>query len=118
MDFPASIYTEAHTRMARYAKALAHPARIWILEFLDQVDGCIVGDLVKVLPLAQSSVSQHLRELKAAGLIQGDIDPPRVRYCINRANWTEARALFGGFWRFGEELPEGAPSLADQDEHR
>ncbi|RMG66969.1 MAG: ArsR family transcriptional regulator [Bacteroidetes bacterium] len=90
-------YTDTHTRLARLAKALAHPARVWILQFLDQVDGCIVGDLVKVLPLSQSSVSQHLAELKASGLIQGDIDPPRVRYCINRQTWEEARTLFGAF---------------------
>ena len=108
-------YTDEHTRLARYAKALSHPARVWILQFLDQVDGCIVGDLVKVLPLAQSSVSQHLRELKAAGLIQGDIDPPRVRYCINRAEWGEAQSLFSIFWRLRGEQPEGEPSLVDQD---
>jgi ArsR family transcriptional regulator, arsenate/arsenite/antimonite-responsive transcriptional repressor len=103
-------YTDAHHRLARYAKALSHPARVWILQFLDQVDGCIVGDLVKVLPLAQSSVSQHLRELKAAGLIQGDIDPPRVRYCINRSNWQEAQGLFGTFWRLSDPAPETPPA--------
>jgi ArsR family transcriptional regulator, arsenate/arsenite/antimonite-responsive transcriptional repressor len=105
-----AIYTDAHTRLARYAKALSHPARVWILQFLDQVDGCIVGDLVKVLPLSQSSVSQHLRELKGAGLIQGDIDPPRVRYCINRDNWQEAQGLFGTFWHLPDHAPEGPPA--------
>ncbi len=103
-------YTDAHHRLARYAKALSHPARVWILQFLDQVDGCIVGDLVKVLPLAQSSVSQHLKELKDAGLIQGDIDPPRVRYCINRRNWQEAQDLFGAFWRLSDPTPEVLPA--------
>ncbi|GAB4408396.1 MAG: metalloregulator ArsR/SmtB family transcription factor [Bacteroidia bacterium] len=94
----SEIYTEEQAQIARYAKALSHPARVWILQFLDRVDGCIVGDLVRVLPLAQSSVSQHLRELKEAGLIQGDIDPPRVRYCINREQWAIAKALFSGLW--------------------
>lgn len=84
--------------MARYAKALSHPARLFILEFLDSQACCFVGNIVDELPLAQSSVSQHLKELKDAGLIQGEVESPRVRYCVNRENWAEAKALFKGFF--------------------
>ncbi len=94
----ANGYTPEQEKLARYAKALAHPARVFILQFLDKVDGCIVGNIVEQLPLAQSSVSQHLSELKASGLIQGEIDPPKIKYCINRENWAEARALFAGLF--------------------
>ena len=94
----ANGYTPEQEKLARYAKALAHPARVFILQFLDKVDGCIVGNIVEQLPLAQSSVSQHLSELKASGLIQGEIDPPKIKYCINRENWAESRALFAGLF--------------------
>ena len=69
--------------LAEFAKALSHPARIAILKALAQKNECICGDLVEVLPLAQSTVSQHLKELKNAGLIDGTIDGPRSCYCIN-----------------------------------
>lgn len=85
--------------MARYAKAMGHPARMAILHFLASQQSCFFGDLHEVLPIAKATVSQHLKELKEAGLIQGEIQPPKVRYCINRANWAEARALFGEFFR-------------------
>ena len=92
-------YTEREERMARYAKAMGHPARMAILHFLASQQSCFFGDLHEVLPIAKATVSQHLKELKEAGLIQGEIQPPKVRYCINRANWAEARALFGEFFR-------------------
>lgn len=91
-------YTEKQERLARYAKALGHPARLFILEFLESQSCCFVGNIVDELPMAQSTVSQHLKELKDAGLIQGSIELPRVRYCVNRENWAEAKALFGGFF--------------------
>jgi len=91
-------YTEKQERLARYAKAFSHPARIFILQFLDQQCACFVGNIVEELPMAQSSVSQHLRELKNAGLIKGEVDPPRVKYCINRENWEEAKELFIEFF--------------------
>lgn len=91
-------YSRKQELIARYAKALAHPARIFILEFLDRQCACFAGNIVDVLPIAQSTVSQHLKELKDAGLIQGTVDPPRVRYCINRENWAEAKALFTVFF--------------------
>lgn len=96
-------YTEKQKRLARYAKALGHPARLFILEFLESQSCCFVGNLVDELPMAQSTVSQHLKELKNAGLIQGSVDPPRVRYCVNRENWKEAKALFREL--FGAAVP-------------
>ncbi len=69
--------------LAQFAKALSHPARIAILKVLAQRNECICGDIVEVLPLAQSTVSQHLKELKTAGLIEGTVDGPRSCYCIN-----------------------------------
>ncbi len=90
---------EELNELARYAKALAHPIRLLILEMLSNQSCCYTGELVDVLPIAQSTVSQHLKELKEAGLIQGNIEPPKVRYCINQANWDRARELFDRFFR-------------------
>lgn len=73
---------EANELLARLAKALAHPARVAILRMLVRHEGCIVGDIVDELRLAQSTISQHLKQLKAAGLIRGDVDGPRVCYCV------------------------------------
>ena len=84
-------YTDLDERIARYAKAMGHPARMAILR-------CFFGDIHEVLPIAKATVSQHLKELKEAGLIQGEIQPPKVKYCINRANWAEARVLFSEFF--------------------
>lgn len=87
-------YTEREERVARYAKAMGHPARMAILRFLASQESCFFGDIHEVLPIAKATVSQHLKELKEAGLIQGEIMPPKVRYCINRDAWEEARNLF------------------------
>jgi len=87
-------YTEENIRLAGYCKALAHPARISILKLLLSKQSCICGDIVKELPLAQSTVSQHLKELKKAGLIQGNIAPPKIKYCINNENWNELQEAF------------------------
>lgn len=76
-------YTDSQNEIAILAKALGHPARIAILEYLASVDSCICGDIVKELPLAQPTVSQHLRELKNAGLIKGNIEGNAICYCIN-----------------------------------
>ncbi|MGN6195075.1 MAG: ArsR/SmtB family transcription factor [Ginsengibacter sp.] len=81
-------------RIANYAKALAHPARIAILNLLIKKKSCICGDIVDELPLSQSTVSQHLKELKLAGLIQGDIDGAKVCYCIDDKKWKEAKERF------------------------
>ncbi len=91
-------FTKAQIETAAIAKALGHPARIAILEFLAQRDACVCGDIVDELPLSQSTVSQHLKELKNLGLIQGTIEGPSVCYCINTENWEKARKLLGGFF--------------------
>lgn len=91
-------YTEQDEQIARYAKAMGHPARMAILRFLASQESCFFGDIHEVLPIAKATVSQHLKELKEAGLIQGEIQPPKVKYCINRANWAEARVLFSDFF--------------------
>lgn len=78
-------------RVAKYAKALSSPARIAILKLLIQKQACICGDIVEELPLSQSTVSQHLKELKEAGLIKGDIEGAKVCYCIDEKEWNLAR---------------------------
>ncbi|MDE7102346.1 MAG: winged helix-turn-helix domain-containing protein [Bacteroidales bacterium] len=86
--------TEQDLLLARFAKAMGHPTRIAILRFLAQRDTCYFGEIHEELPIAKATVSQHLSELKEAGLIQGTIEPPKVRYCINPENWKIARQLF------------------------
>jgi DNA-binding transcriptional ArsR family regulator len=85
--------TEEQKKAARYAKALAHPVRLYILELLSHQTCCYSGDLSEVLPVAKSTLSQHLKELKKAGLIQGEIEPPRIKYCLNKENWATAQKL-------------------------
>lgn len=89
------IFTDEQNRVAELAKAFAHPARVAILQLLAQRKACVCGDLVDELPLAQATVSQHLKELKRIGIIQGEINPPRVCYCINETVWDETRRAFG-----------------------
>ena len=91
-------YTVNQERIARYAKALGHPTRIAIMCFLAKQEQCYFGDIHEELPIATATVSQHLAELKAAGLIQGEVETPKVRYCINPKAWEEARLLFGEFF--------------------
>lgn len=93
-------YTIDSEKLARFAKALGHPARITIMEFLARQDSCFFGDIHDELPIAKATVSQHLKELKESGLIQGEIEPPKVRYCINKENWVLARKLFGDFFAY------------------
>ena len=78
---------------ARFAKALGHPVRIYIMELLSKQSCCYSGDLSEELPIAKSTLSQHLKELKHAGLIQGEIQAPRIKYCINQENWEQAKKL-------------------------
>jgi len=95
----ALVFTEEQYRIAELAKALAHPARIAIIQHLLKEKSCVCGDLVEVLPLAQATVSQHLKELKQIGLIKGEINPPRVCYCINEPVWEEAKAVFDAIFQ-------------------
>lgn len=94
-------YTEHEEQIARFAKAMGHPARMAILHFLASQQSCFFGEIHEVLPIAKATVSQHLKELKEAGLIQGEIEAPKVRYGINRSNWLLARDLFAEFFREG-----------------
>jgi predicted transcriptional regulator len=87
-------FTKEQEQLARFAKALGHPVRVAILQMLAKQTCCYHGDMSEVLPIAKSTLSQHLNELKDAGLIQGNITLPSVKYCINMKNWTLARTMF------------------------
>lgn len=97
-------FTKTQLETAALAKALGHPARIAILQFLAQRSTCVCGDIVDELPLSQSTVSQHLKELKNLGLIKGEIEGPSVCYCIHQANWDKAKKLMNTF--FEKNNPE------------
>ena len=90
-------YTVEQIKLARFAKAMGHPARIKILEILSNQDCCYSGNIAEEFPIALSTLSQHLKELKASGLIQGEINPPRIKYCINKENWQQAKLLYDTF---------------------
>lgn len=96
-------YTIDNEQLARFAKAMGHPARITILNYLASMDSCFFGDIHNELPIAKATVSQHLKELKDAGLIQGEIETPKVRYCINKENWEKAQGYFGAFFAIRKE---------------
>jgi DNA-binding transcriptional ArsR family regulator len=97
-------FTRSQNKLAVLAKALGHPARIAILQFLIRTKGCVCGDIVEQLPLSQSTVSQHLKELKSAGLVKGDIEGPSVCYCIDGKAWNEAKILINGlFEKYSEQ---------------
>jgi len=91
-------FTPKVLQLANVAKALSHPVRIYILQKLSKMNSCCYsGDLVDELPVGRSTLSQHLKELKFAGLIQGEINPPYIKYCINREKWEEAKDLLNSF---------------------
>ena len=94
----SAAFTTQQNSLAAMAKAIAHPARIAILEVLLQSDTCICGDIVDQLPLSQSTISQHLKALKSAGLIQGTISGPSTCYCIDQKAWQAAQAAMNGFF--------------------
>lgn len=91
------VLTEEQKKLARYAKAMGHPIRMFVLDRLSNQNCCYSGDLTDELPIVKSTLSQHLKELKDAGLIQGEIEAPRIKYCINKENWKEAQTLFKTF---------------------
>jgi len=90
-------------KMTLLAKAMGHPTRMEILAFLLEQDTCYFGDIHDVFPNAKATISQHLKELKNAGLIQGEIEGPKVKYCINYENWELARLLFADFFNVKPE---------------
>jgi predicted transcriptional regulator len=91
------VLTEKQKKAARYAKAMGHPIRMYVLELLSKQSCCYSGDLTEELPVVKSTLSGHLKELKDAGLIQGEIEAPKIKYCINKKNWKEAQILFKDF---------------------
>ena len=97
----SEIFTREQNKLATMLKAIAHPARIAILQHLIKADACICGDLVEELGLAQATISQHLKELKNAGIIQGTVEGASVCYCINPKVWQQYKkeldALFGSY---------------------
>ena len=97
----AKYYTDNQEKIARYGKALSHPVRVFILDYLanNLEKCCYSGDMAEELPIARSTLSEHLKELKKAGLIQGEINPPYIKYCINRENWEEAKLMFSAFFK-------------------
>ena len=91
-------YTPQQELIAKFGNALGNPVRISILQLLSKQSCCYHGDMAEELPIANSTLSQHLKVLKDAGLIQGEITPPKTKYCINRENWNLAKGLLIGFF--------------------
>jgi DNA-binding transcriptional ArsR family regulator len=89
------LFTENQNQIAKLAKAIAHPARVAIIEYLLKVNACICNDIVNEMPLAQPTISQHLKELKNAGIIKGNIEGNAICYCINEQVFGEIQGLFG-----------------------
>ncbi len=100
------IITEQQHEIALIAKALSHPVRIYVLELLSKQSCCYSGDLSESLPIAKSTLSQHLKELKKANLIQGEIEPPKIKYCLNQEVWEKAKVRFGSFFAKNEKAEE------------
>ena len=90
----SELFTDSQNRLSAIAKVLGHPARIAIVQYLLKVNACIGGEIVDELPLAQPTISRHLRELKEAGIIQGTVEGASVRYCIDGPRWREVQSLF------------------------
>ena len=93
------VLTEDQKTIARFAKAMGHPIRMYVLDLLSKQTCCYSGDLTEVLPIAKSTLSQHLKELKDAGLIQGEIEAPKIKYCLNQDNWNLAKQLFARLFK-------------------
>ena len=88
------LFEKRQNKIAILAKAFDHPARVAIIEYLLQNDTCICNDLVNELPLSQSTISQHLKELKQIGIIKGEVEGPKLNYCIDEKMWEEAKDIF------------------------
>ncbi len=100
------LFSEKQNAIATMAKALGHPARIAILQHLLDANACINSDLVQELGLAQATISQHLKELKSIGIIQGTIDGTSMSYCINSEKWEEIKRMFLDLFEFKENSPD------------
>lgn len=91
------MFSDVQNQISLYAKVIGHPARVAILQHLIKTNSCICGDLVDEIGLAQPTISQHLKELKNIGLIQGDIEGTSVCYCINQTNWNTMKSILQNF---------------------
>jgi len=101
-------FSEDILETAKFAKAMSHPVRVYILKKLSEMDACCYsGNLIEELPIGRSALSQHLKELKYAGLIQGEIEAPYIKYCVNRANFEKAKTMCHDF--FGKETKDKCP---------
>jgi len=92
-------FSEEQNQLATYAQAFAHPARIAIIQQIIKNKTCIVGSLTDVLPLSQSTISQHLKELKTIGIIKGEIEGPSICYCIHEENWSKATSMLSDLFK-------------------
>ncbi len=92
--YKEGVISEDQKTIARFAKAMGHPIRMYVLELLSKQSCCYSGDLTEDLPIAKSTLSQHLKELKDAGLIKGEIEAPKIKYCLDQENWKLAQGLF------------------------
>ena len=92
--YKEDVISEDQKTIARFAKAMGHPIRMYVLELLSKQSCCYSGDLTEDLPIAKSTLSQHLKELKDAGLIKGEIEAPKIKYCLDQENWKLAQGLF------------------------
>lgn len=97
-------FSTKQIQTARIAKAFSHPVRIYILQLLEKQPCCYSGDLSEELPIAKSTLSQHLKELKNAGLIQGEIELPKIRYCLHQENWKLAQNLISEFLQLETQI--------------
>ena len=97
-------YSDQEKQLARFAKALSHPVRVYICKLLSNQSCCYSGDLAEEVPIARSTLSQHLKELKASGLIQGEIMPPKIKYCLNKENWAKANEVFTNLFKAEKEI--------------
>lgn len=94
----AELFTAEQNKLADIAKVLGHPARIAIVQYLLKVNACIGGEIVDQIPLAQPTISRHLKELKSVGIIKGTIEGTSISYCINGEQWKEIQSLFNGLF--------------------
>ncbi|MDO6438758.1 metalloregulator ArsR/SmtB family transcription factor [Cyclobacterium sp. 1_MG-2023] len=98
------IFTDKQNEIALFAKAFGHPARVSILQYLFKIDSCVCGDIVNEIGLAQPTISQHLKELKQLGLIQGNVEGTSVCYCINKEKWAAMKAILTDFLNQGHSI--------------
>ena len=97
-------FSQDITEIAKFSKGMSHPVRVYIMKKLSKMNACCYsGDLVDELPVGRSALSQHLKELKFAGLIQGEIEPPYIKYCINRENFEKAKIMCYDFFEKNDE---------------